>query len=35
MEHFGSNDTELNPDEGVRSLAKRQLANGCHKKVEE
>jgi len=29
LEHFPSSAPELNPDEGVWSLAKRDLANGC------
>jgi len=29
IEHFPSYAPELNPDEGVWSLAKRDLANGC------
>ncbi len=35
IEHFPSYAPELNPDEGVRSLAKRNLANGCPHDVEE
>ncbi|MGA8870850.1 MAG: IS630 family transposase [Candidatus Acidiferrales bacterium] len=35
IEHFPSYAPELNPDEGVWSLAKRQLANGCPKNVDE
>jgi transposase len=29
LEHFPSYAPELNPDEGVWSLAKRELANSC------
>jgi transposase len=29
LEHFPAYAPELNPDEGVWSLAKRELANGC------
>ena len=35
IEHFPSYAPELNPDEGVWSLAKRNLANGCPHDVEE
>jgi transposase len=35
IEHFPSCAPELNPDEGVWSLAKRDLANSCPKDVEE
>ncbi|MGH7745552.1 MAG: IS630 family transposase [Candidatus Dormibacteria bacterium] len=35
IEHFPSYAPELNPDEGVWSLAKRALANSCPKDVEE
>lgn len=35
IEHFPSYAPELNPDEGVWSLAKRDLANGCPHNVEE
>jgi transposase len=35
VEHFPSYAPELNPDEGVWSLAKRDLANGCPHNVEE
>jgi transposase len=35
IEHFPSYAPELNPDEGVWSLAKRALANGCPNDVEE
>lgn len=35
IEHFPSYAPELNPDEGVWSLAKRELANGCPKNVDE
>ena len=35
IEHFPSYAPELNPDEGVWSLAKRDLANGCPHDVEE
>jgi transposase len=35
IEHFPSYAPELNPDEGVWSLAKRNLANSCPKDVEE
>jgi len=35
VEYFPSYAPELNPDEGVWSLAKRDLANGCPHDVEE
>ena len=35
IEHFPSYAPELNPDEGVWSLAKRKLANSCPKDVDE
>jgi transposase len=35
IEHFPSYAPELNPDEGVWSLAKRNLANSCPKDVDE
>ena len=35
IEHFPSYAPELNPDEGVWSLAKRDLANGCPHNLEE
>jgi len=35
IEHFPSYAPELNPDEGVWSLAKRALANSCPNDVEE
>jgi hypothetical protein len=35
MEHFPSYAPQLNPDEGVWSLAKHELANSCPKDVEE
>jgi transposase len=35
IEHFPSYAPELNPHEGVWSLAKRELANGCPHHVEE
>jgi transposase len=35
LEHFPSYAPELNPDEGVWSLAKRELANSCPKDVDE
>jgi transposase len=35
IEHFPSYTPELNPDEGVWSLAKRELANSCPDDVEE
>jgi putative transposase len=35
VEHFPSYTPELNPDEGVWSLAKRELANSCPDHVEE
>jgi transposase len=35
IEHFPSYAPELNPDEGVWSLAKRELANSCPKHVDE
>jgi transposase len=35
IEHFPSYAPELNPDEGVWSLAKRALANNCPNDVEE
>jgi transposase len=35
IEHFPSYASELNPDEGVWSLAKRALANSCPNNVEE
>jgi transposase len=35
IEHFPSYAPELNPDEGVWSLAKRELANGCPHDMEE
>jgi transposase len=35
IEHFPSYAPELNPDEGVWSLAKRELANSCPKDVDE
>jgi putative transposase len=35
IEHFPSYAPELNPDEGVWSLAKRKLANGCPHDIEE
>jgi transposase len=34
IEHFPSYAPELNPDEGVWSLAKRELANSCPKDVD-
>jgi transposase len=34
IEHFPSYAPELNPDEGVWALAKKELANGCPKNVE-
>jgi transposase len=34
-EHFPSYAPELNPDEGVWSLAKRELANSCPDHVDE
>ena len=35
IEHFPSYTPELNPDEGVWALAKKELANGCPKNVDE
>jgi len=35
IEHFPSYAPELNPDEGVWALAKRDLANGCPHNVDE
>jgi len=35
IEHFPSYAPELNPDEGVWSLAKRELANSCPQDVDE
>jgi transposase len=35
VEHFPSYAPELNPDEGVWSLAKRELANSCPNQVDE
>jgi len=35
IEHFPSYAPQLNPDEGVWSLAKHELANSCPKHVEE
>jgi len=35
IEHFPSYSPELHPDEGVWSLAKRELANSCPDDVEE
>ena len=35
IEHFPSYAPQLNPDEGVWSLAKRELANSCPNDVEE
>ncbi|HET9285031.1 MAG TPA: IS630 family transposase [Candidatus Angelobacter sp.] len=35
LEHFPSYAPELNPDEGVWSLAKRELANSCPRDLEE
>jgi len=35
IEHFPSYAPQLNPDEGVWSLAKRDLANSCPNDVEE
>jgi transposase len=35
IEHFPAYAPELNPDEGVWSLAKRELANGCPLDVDE
>ena len=35
IEHFPSYAPDLNPDEGVWSLAKRELANSCPDDVEE
>jgi transposase len=35
IEHFPSYAPELNPDEGVWSLAKRKLANSCPKDIDE
>jgi transposase len=35
IEHFSSYAPELNPDEGVWSLAKRALANSCPNDLEE
>src|SRR5208337_4085220 len=35
LEHFPAYAPELNPDEGVWSLAKRELANGCPLDVDE
>ena len=35
IEHFPPYAPQLNPDEGVWSLAKRELANSCPKDVEE
>lgn len=35
VEHFPSYTPELNPDEGVWSLSKRELANSCPDNVEE
>ena len=35
IEHFPAYAPELNPDEGVWSLAKRELANSCPKDVDE
>jgi transposase len=35
IEHFPSYAPDLNPDEGVWSLAKRELANSCPDNVDE
>lgn len=35
VEHFPAYTPELNPDEGIWSLAKRELANGCPLDVDE
>jgi len=35
IEHFPSYAPDLNPDEGVWSLAKKELANSCPKDVDE
>ena len=35
VEHFPSYAPQLNPDEGVWSLAKRELANSCPNDVDE
>jgi transposase len=35
LEHFPSYAPELNPDEGVWSLTKRQLANSCPRDIDE
>jgi len=35
IEHFPSYAPQLNPDEGVWSLAKRELANSCPNDVDE
>jgi len=35
IEHFPAYAPDLNPDEGVWSLAKRKLANSCPKNVKE
>jgi hypothetical protein len=35
LEHFPAYAPQLNPDEGVWSLAKRELANSCPNDVEE
>jgi transposase len=35
LEHFPSYAPELNPDEGVWSLAKRELANSCPHDLQE
>jgi transposase len=35
IEHFPAYAPELNPDEGVWSLAKRELANSCPRDVDE
>jgi transposase len=35
IEHFPASAPELNPDEGVWSLAKRELANSCPRDVDE
>src|SRR6266566_3273872 len=35
VEHFPSYSPELNPEEGVWSLSKKELANGCPKDIDE
>jgi hypothetical protein len=35
LEHFPADAPELNPDEGVWSLAKREMANSCPHDVDE